>query len=314
MSKRVSKAASQELAFLAALESIHADVDTSEIAEIQDWSGAIRGKFYGASIEKPSRLSKLKAGLLSALKRPKTVHVPGPSSGGFSGAVPAVSSNVVSHGNLQYSQLAIPELIAVCASESSEEAWIEFWRRSLPAITNVVTKTVRRFGKVSGDLVDDLIQDVYLKLCTNNFRILRNVEILHESSFFGLLKVVAANTVQDYFRSAHSSKMGGGHEPVLLESDLVLPKHAPSSVASSDPERRVLLGEIDTILKTLSHKPNFKRDYAIFWLYFREGLPAKEIAELPDIKLSVKGVERVLHRLTLQIMAALDAGDEKPSL
>ena len=305
MSKRASEAASMELAFLAALDSIHADVDTSEIAEIQDWSEAVRGKFHGASVKEPSRLSKLKDGLLSALRHRRSADEPSSSSKGIGADVLGASGNMASHGSMQYPQMAIPQIIAVGIAESSEEAWSEFVRRSQPLIIAVITKAVRRFGNVSHQLVDDLTQDVYLKLCADNFRALRNVEILQENAFFGFLKVVATHTVQDYFRSTTALKMSAAHEPESLEADSVLPEHTPSSVASSELERRILLEKIDTILKTLSHKPNFARDRAIFWLYYRQGLPATEIAALPDIKLSVKDVERVLLRLTRQLKIAL---------
>jgi RNA polymerase sigma-70 factor (ECF subfamily) len=312
MSKDVGEKVFLELALLAALDRVDADVDTSEIAEIQDWSGAVRGKFYGASIEKPSRLTRLKAGLLSALGRPRAANTPGSSARDVRRVIPAASGNVASHGSVQYSQMAIPQLIAVCKSESSEEAWSEFVRRSQPLIRAVITKAVRRIGNVSHDLVDDLIQNVYLKLCANNFRAVRNVEILQENAFFGFLKVVATNTVQDYLRSAQALKTGGTREPELLQADLVLPERA-SRVASSELERKILSEKIDRILTTLSHEPNLERDRTIFWLYFRQGLPAKEIAALPDIKLSVKGVESVLHRLSRQIKAALTQEMKKPN-
>jgi RNA polymerase sigma-70 factor (ECF subfamily) len=309
MSKDVSEKVSLELTLLAALDSVHADVDTSEIAEIHDWSRAVRGKFYGASVRKPSRFSRLKAGLLPALRRRTAVDAPGPSSKGIRGATLGASGNVASHGNVQYSQMAIPQLIAVGISESSEEAWSEFVRRSQPRIRAAISKAVRRFGNVSHDLVDDLTQNVYLKLCANNFRALRNVEILQENAFLGFLKVVAAHTVEDYFRSAAAFRTGAAREPEWLEADHVLP--APNSVASSELERGILLEKIDTILSTLSHEPNFARDRTIFWLYYRQGLPAKEIAALPDIKLSVKGVESVLLRLTRQIRSALASKTKK---
>jgi len=41
-----------------------------------------------------------------------------------------------------------------------------------------------------------------------------------------------------------------------------------------------------------------QRDRTIFWLYYRQGLTAKEIGALPSIGLSLKGVESTLHRLT----------------
>jgi RNA polymerase sigma-70 factor (ECF subfamily) len=295
MSKRVSKAASQELAFLAALESLHADVDISKIAEIQDWSRAVRGKLYGASIKGTSHIPNPEASLPPAM----VTNVPSPSRVALD-----ASGNVAGYGRVQYSQIAIPQLIAVGISESSEEAWSEFVRRSQRLIKAVIAKAVRRSGNVSHDLVDDLTQNVYLKLCANNFRALRNVEILEENAFFSFLRVVATHTVEDHFRSTTALRMGT-REPELLEADLVLPERAPSSVASSELERGILLEKIDTILKTLSHKPNFARDRAIFWLYYKQGLPATEIAALPDIKLSVKGVESVLLRLTRQLKVAL---------
>lgn len=284
MSKRVSKSASQELAFLAALESIHAEVDISKITEIEDWSRAVRGKFQGAVVKDASDLSKLKTDSPSALGHPNAT-------------------------NEQYSEMTIPQLIAVCTSESSEGAWTEFVRRFWPLITRAVTKALHRSGKFSNELVDDLTQDTFIKLCHDNFRVLRAVAIAHENAFLGFLRAVAAHTAEGYFRKAAALKSGGGQ---ALEIDH-LPAPQASRDASSEPERRVLLEKIDAILKTHVHEPNFKRDYAIFWLYFRDGLTAKEIAASPGVTLSVKGVESALIRLTRRISVALTQEDEKRS-
>jgi RNA polymerase sigma-70 factor (ECF subfamily) len=308
MSKDVSERVSLELTLLAALDSVHADVDTSEIAEIRDWSRAVRGKFHGASAKEPSRLSKLKTGLLSALRHPRVANVHGSSSGGIRGNALNASGNVASHGSVQYSQLTIPELIAVCLSESRDEAWSEFVRRFQPLITGVITKVALRFGKVSNALVEELSQEVYLRLWSNQGYALMSVEGYHEHAFFGLAKVIAANTTQDYFRRRLSSKRGPGNTP----ADHVFKEHESSRGSFSDLERNVLFAEIDRILKTRKHEPNFERDYAIFWLYYRNGLTAKAIAALPDIKLTVKGVESTLFRLTGQIRSALTQRTKKP--
>src|SRR3954451_3434577 len=92
MSKHVSKAASEELAFLAALESIHADVDISNITEIQDWSRAVRGKLYGVSIKGTSPMPNLQASISPAID----TDVSNPSR-----AVPGASGNTASHGSMQ---------------------------------------------------------------------------------------------------------------------------------------------------------------------------------------------------------------------
>jgi hypothetical protein len=66
------------------------------------------------------------------------------------------------------------------------------------------------------------------------------------------------------------------------------------------------MAEIQRILeKELAHEPNFGRDIAIFWFYYRWGLTAKEISEILSMGLTVKGVESVLLRLTRLVRSKL---------
>jgi hypothetical protein len=234
MSKDVSEKVSLELALLAALDSIHAEVDISKIAEIKDWSRAVRGKFYGATVKDASDLSKLKAGLPPALSHAIAMNVPASSFGGVSGHGPGASGSMAGRGSVQYSQMAIPQLIAVCTSESSEEAWSEFVRRSQRPIMAGVTRIAHRYGHIGHELAHDLTQNVYVKLCSDKFRALKIAEILHENAFLGFLKVVATHTAQDYFRSATASKRGAAHELEVLEADRVFPEHVFSPAASSE--------------------------------------------------------------------------------
>jgi len=70
-------------------------------------------------------------------------------------------------------------------------------------------------------------------------------------------------------------------------------------------ERAVLLDEVDACLRAVAPADTEERDRTIFWLYYRQGLTAKEIVELPSIGLSLKGVESTLHRLTQLVRAQL---------
>jgi RNA polymerase sigma-70 factor (ECF subfamily) len=158
--------------------------------------------------------------------------------------------------------------------------------------------------------VDDLIQDVYLKIVSHGFRALRSFEMLQENSFFSFLKIVATNTVQDYSRRVSSARRGAREAP---KAGLVFMDPESGRGPSSKLEREILLREIDRILIRCSHEPNFVRDHAIFWLYFSQGLTAKEIAGLPGVKLGVKGVESTLLRLTEQVKAALTQETKKPN-
>ncbi len=183
--------------------------------------------------------------------------------------------------------------------------WLEFVRRFQPLIARVVVKSVRRWTNPAPSLVDDLVQDTYLKLCANNFRALRDFDCQHENALFGFLKVVASNVVQDHFRSSYSQKRGSGREEEDLEKAQAT---AVSNASFSETaERNILISEIRQCLESQASEPNFTRDCMIFWLYYQQGLTAKAISELPAIGLTVKGVESTLLRLTRLVREKMNA-------
>jgi RNA polymerase sigma-70 factor (ECF subfamily) len=201
--------------------------------------------------------------------------------------------------------LALTDLLQLCLQFAEETAWHEFARRTEPLIAGVVMKTVHRWTRPTLGLVEDLVQETYLKLCVNNFRALREFECEHENALYGFLKIVASNVVHDHFRSTYSQKRGSGREEEDLEQVSVSVAMCRYSMGHAD--RCVLLGEIDDCLVDRATDPAFARDYAIFWLYYREGLTAKAISELPSVSLSVKGVESVVGRLTRFVRLSLNA-------
>jgi len=204
-------------------------------------------------------------------------------------------------------KLSAQELVQLCLSSHDEAPWFEFVRRFRPLIFGVVTKSLRRWAPPDRAVIDDLLQDTFLKLCANNFRALRQFEYEHENSLFGFLKKVASNVVQDHIRSAYSQKRGSGRE----EEDLEKACASTSSTTrfADDADRRILIGEIKHCLDQHADDPQFPRDSAIFWLYYKQGLTAKAISQLPWIGLEVKGVESALLRLTRLVRAKLT---EKP--
>jgi RNA polymerase sigma-70 factor, ECF subfamily len=207
-------------------------------------------------------------------------------------------------------KLSVKELVSFCLNSQDEAAWNEFVRRFQPLIAGVVTKCVFRRKHPKPDLIDDLIQDTFLKLCSNNFKALRNFSFKDDHGFFGFLKVIVKNLVEDYFRSQNSQKHGSGQEEEDIE-EARMPM--PSGSHSSHPvENAVLMAQIDRCLAKLTPEPNFTRDYSIFWLYYRQGLTAKAISKLPGITLSVKGVESTLLRLTRYVKACLTAPPASP--
>ena len=216
------------------------------------------------------------------------------------------------HGHLSPDpqRLALSHLLKLCLQRGQESLWSEFIRRSQPTIASVVIKTMRRWGKASPSLADDLVQETYLKLCANDFKALREFQCEHENALFGFLKVVASHVVHDYFRSSCSQKRGSGREDDELEQPSISFADPGSSVQRM--ERRILFHEINECLETRAAGPNFPRDYAIFWMYYVQGYTAKAIAQLPSIGLTVKGVESTLLRLTRLVREGLTGQASPP--
>ena len=199
-------------------------------------------------------------------------------------------------------KLSAQELLQLCLDSQDVASWAEFVRRFQPLIAGVVTKCIFHRPRPNPDLIDDLVQDTYLKLCANDFKALRDFEFEHDNGLFGFLKTVATNVVEDYFRGLTSQKRGSGHADDDIETAKI---PAPSNRGIKPAERAVLLREVAECLSENASDPNFTRDYTIFWLYFRHGLTAKAISQLPGIELNVKGVESVLVRMTCLLRVRL---------
>lgn len=196
------------------------------------------------------------------------------------------------------------QLVEACLAEGNESAWAEFLRRFQPLIASVVLKSLRqRHRTTSTALVDDLVQDTYLKICANNFSALRGFQFRHENSLPAYLKVTALNVVQDHFRSSFAGKRGGVQQAQDLDA---LPESAGAFDTRASVHQEISIQEIERCLLREDLGPNSARDRIVFLLYYRQGLTAAAIAELPAIGLSLKGVESTLLRLTLHLRSALN--------
>jgi RNA polymerase sigma-70 factor (ECF subfamily) len=202
-------------------------------------------------------------------------------------------------------KLSVKELVSYCLNSRDEAAWNEFVRRFQPLIAGVVYRSVCARPRPNTSLVDDLVQQTFVKLYANNYKALWNFNFKDDHGFFGFLKVVASRVVEDHFREVNNQKRGGGREEEDIEDARIPVPFRPNSLQPA--EMAILMGQIDQCLAKLASEPNFARDYAIFWLYFRQGLTAKAISQLPDITLGTKGVESTLLRLTRYVKACLTA-------
>lgn len=205
-------------------------------------------------------------------------------------------------------QLTASELISRCTNLRDEPAWQEFVRRFQPVISGVIVRSARRWTVPGPALIGDLMQMTYLKLCANNCKALREHDGLHENSIYGFLRVIASNVVSDYFRAHLAFKRGAGMVGSITE--VALETARSTSHGASIAEQSVLFGEIVRCMRTITRGQNAERDAAIFMLYYREGLSAREISEIPPRGMGTKKVESILGRLTRRLRVELNFKQE----
>jgi RNA polymerase sigma-70 factor (ECF subfamily) len=186
-------------------------------------------------------------------------------------------------------EIPIRDLLNLCLGSEDQERWRDFVRRTQPLIASVIINTIRRWQEPSPSLVDDLIQDTFLKLFANERKALRSIKNEYENTIFGYLKVVASNVVRDHFRQAENK---------VEEIELTDPVLPPSPDGLDRIEFARLKDNIQARLQSLSSSETYRRDETIFWMYYEQGYTAKEISFLPSVGLTVKGVESTLLRLT----------------
>lgn len=196
--------------------------------------------------------------------------------------------------------IPIPELLRLCAESDDPAVWEEFIRRFHPLIALTALRVCRQWREYSAQAADDLVQEVYVKLCANGRCLLREFQSEYPDSFCGYLKTLTGNHVHDHFKAMYSAKRGSGRGEDSLDA-----AGAVAEDRRAHTEQKVLLREIEACLEQVSPGTDGKRDRLIFRLYYRHGLTAQQIASVPEIGLTTKGVESVILRLIRQLQLAL---------
>jgi RNA polymerase sigma-70 factor (ECF subfamily) len=190
------------------------------------------------------------------------------------------------------------ELILACTESHDGAAWEEFVARFQRPISLSIKRTACQWGKEPSQFIDDLVQETYLKLCEDRCSLLLEFARRHpDETVLGYIKAIAVNVAHDHFKSLHSQKRGAG-ETDQLHEDFDPAARSASFGGSEAMEREVFLRQVDNQLQNCAAGSNQERDCIIFWSYYLQGMSAKAIAALATIKLTAKGVEAVIFRLT----------------
>jgi RNA polymerase sigma-70 factor (ECF subfamily) len=196
----------------------------------------------------------------------------------------------------RYTSLSLKEVVGLCAGPRDDAAWEEFVSRVQRPISLTILRVASLWGGPSAALVQDLVQVTYLKLWEDNCRLLHDFALRYPEAILGYIKKTAANATHDHFKHRRSQTSGGDRGHV---STTDVDPQAGEEVDGSQEKIgfQILLNQIDEHLKRTLISPDQERDRMIFWLYFRQGMSTQEIASMPAIALTAKGVGSVLERL-----------------
>jgi len=187
---------------------------------------------------------------------------------------------------LHWEDASAEVLFQACADRIDSRAWEEFVRRYGALIERTAYRTAQSYSHDARALLSDLIQEFYVRLFADNARALRIFKPTRPDSEFGYLKVITAHAVLDYFRRNKNEKL-----------NIPLEKAPEPETSGADPNRELLLQEIERCLERTTDGTTQERDRTVFRLYYAQGLTAKAISQIPCVGLSCEGVESLLGRL-----------------
>ena len=193
----------------------------------------------------------------------------------------------------------ISEMYGDCIrSGGKHPACDDFFRTIRPVLRRVSWRVARQYDAL-GD-VDDLVQEVSLKLIASGTSILESLPP-HPDGALAYFSVLAANSARDFFRARGAFKRGT--QPTISLDDQLKAVAASLDVAESYDQELLLRGIEERL-------PKDRREQVVFRLYYRQGLTAKEIADIPALNLKIKGVESMIFRITRSIRASFQARKE----
>jgi RNA polymerase sigma-70 factor (ECF subfamily) len=206
--------------------------------------------------------------------------------------------------------LAANRLARICAYSAQAPEWEQFVRLVTPVVALSARRVAAVWGDASSATVSEIVQEVFLKLCEDERRILREFEDRGNDSFLKLLRMITTSVGTDHFRRLRAEKRGGHVQSVPLELHAGVDEVSDVK-ATAAVEWPSLIAQLDALLM-LYPKTVSVRDRNLFWLYYRQGLTAEAISRIPAIGLGPKGVESALLRLTRLLRETIVNGKPKP--
>lgn len=202
---------------------------------------------------------------------------------------------------MNYKELANNELIKCCAEESASRlVWNEFYRRFDDHIRLMVMRYCGLRRLPGYTLVNDLTQDVYVRLAKDGRRVLLNFRGENENAIFSFLALTARTVVSEYEKKKNAIKRRRQDEsldkPVSSADEGLRLIDILSNPYIPAPDETLMLEsvqqEVQAILDEVITGHEKERDQKIFLDHVFEGLTLQQISE--RTALSAKRVQNII--------------------
>ncbi len=200
----------------------------------------------------------------------------------------------------------------IAAHPDDRQAWAEFVARFNSFIYATVFRECKKHGRLSAAVtIDDLVQEVYLKVCKN----LERYRGEYENSILLYLGMIALNTVKNSYRQQHAAgrpqeekriSLHDVHAGLQRERPIPMIELLPSKDWEEEERLAGLLEEVEYCLQEILRRSRHRvRDEFIFHYYFVGDLSVERIAAYPEVHLSQQRVFGVLKSFKQKIKECL---------
>ncbi len=207
--------------------------------------------------------------------------------------------------NSSCSSLPDEALVRLCATTDDPLAWREFLRRFTPVISRQVVRS--GYGCLVVENVEDLVQQVLVRLCSRDRRALRDFDFRYPGGIYGYFKKVATTVVRDHHKREAADKRPNKDGAQSLE-DFDVPDSADRRGHAGHTHRQTLLRELEPFVLDCAGSRNRERNVTIFWLRHNQGMTMAEIATLHRLGLNEKGVGALVERMVRCVREKLAGG------
>jgi RNA polymerase sigma factor (sigma-70 family) len=226
----------------------------------------------------------------------------------------AIAPHTASPEREDFNRLSHVDLVRSCAATNDALAWQEFVSRYNRFICLAVLRAYcqrggRRAYSVDVDLVNDLVQDVYLKLFESTRGALQTFRGANDAAVFVYIGRVAMSVVIDHLRRSGARKRGSdvaSLDAPVADEDGRETTLADRLVASGpDPEQEaiasLLRAQVSGILGRSLRGRNAERDLRIAEAFIFDECSLAEISEQLGGRIRESGIKSSVRRTTMRL-------------